>query len=89
MTGQMRHPDPGQDQEASVIGQQEQMAPALLGIPADPRVSPAGLPGGGTEQQTSQRPARTVPHQVLQVLADAIAMPQIVIALEQKLEQRR
>ena len=40
----------------------------------DPPVARAGLPGGRAEQQTSQGVAPPVPHQVLQVLADTIAL---------------
>src|SRR5512136_80733 len=65
------------------------MTAALLPTPAQPLVPRGHLPGRRTKQQTSQRPAFTVARQVLEVLADAIAMAQIMIALQQELEQPR
>src|SRR3989442_12759480 len=64
------------------------MARALLGAPANPRIARRGLPGRRTKQETSQRPTVLAPRQVLQVLAHAIAMPQIVVALQKEPEQR-
>ena len=69
MAGQVRHPNPGQNQETRVVGQQAQMALTLLGIPANPLVPRRGLPSRRAEQQAGQRAALPVPRQVLQVLA--------------------
>src|SRR6266446_2379661 len=88
MAGQVRHTDPRQDEEPGVVGDQAQMARALLGAPANPRVARRCLPGRRTKQETSQRPTVLAPRQVLQVLAHAIAMPQIVVALQKEPEQR-
>src|SRR5438309_5000387 len=64
------------------------MAAALLGVPANPQVPRRRLPGRRTEQQASQRPAVLGPGQILQVLAHAIAMLQIVVALQKAPEER-
>ena len=88
MAGQVGHPHPGRDEQAGVVGKSAQMATALFGSPADPAVPPGHFPGGRAEQQTGQYVAVPVASQVLQVLPHTVAMPQIMITLEQEPEQR-
>ena len=88
MAGQMRHPHPGQDEQAGVVGEPAQMTTALFGSPTNPAVPPGHFPGRRTKQQTGQYSAVPVSSQVLQVLTHTVAIPQIMIALEQEPEPR-
>ena len=77
-TAQIRHLDPGQDQKTGVVGDQPQVALALLGRPADKLVPVLTLPGRRAEHQAGQGSALVVARHVLQVLADRTAKTQIV-----------
>jgi hypothetical protein len=83
----MPHSYPRQDQETGVVAQKAQMALALRIAPADESVAWMTPPGRRAKQQTSQRTALACADQIFKVLADTIAMPQIMVALEQPLEQ--
>ena len=87
VAGQMRHPHPGQDQETRVVGHPREALPTLLGSPADERVAGLALPGGRTKHQTGHRSTLAFTHQVAQVFTDAVALAQVVMALQQEPQQ--
>jgi hypothetical protein len=69
MTGQMRHPDVREDQEAAVVEHSGQvLAPGLSG-PADPVVAHGHRPGG-TRQQDATEPQLTRRDEVAQPVAE-------------------
>src|SRR6266850_11559 len=88
MAGQVRHADPWQNQQTSVIGDEAQIAATLLATPANPLIAPSSLPSSRSKKQTGQRPAVFVLGQVLQIFADAIAVPQIMVTLQEELEEQ-
>src|SRR6266705_799935 len=83
MTGQMRHPHPGRDQETSIVGDQMKALAAGSGVPADILVPVGTLPSRRAEEHASQRLSVAVAHQILQVLAHWAAVTQIVMPMKQ------
>ena len=81
MAGQMRHPDPGQDQKAGVVGEQRQVALAHLRVPSDKRIAALRFPCRRAEEHTGERAALRIADPDLQVLAHRGAIAQVVIAL--------
>lgn len=51
MAGQVRYPDPGQNQKPHVIGQEFEIVLSYLGIPADKVITRGTLPGCRTKQK--------------------------------------
>jgi hypothetical protein len=86
MAAQVTHANPGKQEEPRVIGDQFQMRASLFGSPAQPLIAGGGFPGGRTKQQTRQGPALAVFGQVLEVLPQAMAVSQLMVARQQKLE---
>ena len=80
--GEMRDADPGQDQEASVIDDQWQVALARGGGPADEAVAGGGFPGGGAEAEQGQRQAVAGVHEVAQLGAGQVLVAEIVVAVQ-------
>ena len=89
MAGQVLHAHPGQNHKPRVVAQQAQLALTLWSIPANPLIPRYGLPSRRAEQQAGQWAALPVPRQVLEVLPDAVAVPQIMITLQEELEEQR
>src|SRR2546422_1780985 len=54
MAGQMRHADPGQDEQTGVVGDQTQMAAPLGSRPADPLNACGALPGRRAEKRSEE-----------------------------------
>src|SRR6266513_3054466 len=69
---------PGQNQKPLVVGEQRKISFAGLGVPADKAIARAALPRGRTKQQTRQHATPALGDQILQVLADATAVTQVV-----------
>src|SRR5438132_9436012 len=88
MAGQVWHFYPRQNQQTSVIGDEAQIGATLLATPANPLIARGRLPGSRSKKQTGERPAVLVLGQVLQIFADAIAVPQIMVTLQEELEEQ-
>lgn len=87
MTGQVGHARPRQNQQARVVGEIIQAALPSRRLPTDVLIARPALPGRRAKQHAGQRTARPVPHQVMQILAHATAVAQVVMPIEQRLEQ--
>src|SRR5215510_13909721 len=83
----MRHCNPGQNQESSVIGDEANIAPPRFGAPADVAVTAAQMARGRTPRHTRYRTS-LCPTNILQVLADRLLIAEVVILLHQAVEQR-
>ena len=89
MTGQMRDLHPAGNEEAGVVRQALQIAFARGAVPAQEGVAIRALPGRRAEQGAGHRAFVPIPHQVAEVLADRVALPQVVLMGEQAVEQPR
>jgi len=87
MTGQMRDFDPGRYEKARVVGQPLQIALARGAIPAQEGVTISALPRRRPEERTRHGPAVPVAHQIPEVLAHRVAMPEVVVMGEQAVEK--
>ncbi len=81
--GKVRDADPGQDQEASVIDDQRQVALAHGGGPADKAVAGSGFPGGGAEAEQGQGQAVAGVDEVAQLGAGQVLVAEIVVAVDE------
>ena len=77
-TGQMRHPDPGQNQESRIVGDPMQPLLLLKRTPSDELVAGAALPGRRSKHDAGQQPSRFCRDGVLEILAYRAAPAQIV-----------
>jgi len=73
MAGQVRHPDPGQDQKPHVVGQEVEVYLSCISIPADKVISGGTLPGRRAKEKAGQRIMPPVKNHVLHVLSDSAA----------------
>ena len=87
MTGQMRDLDPAGNEKARVVGQPLQVAFARGAIPAEEGVAVRALPRRRAEQRAGHRTAVPVPDQIAEVLADRVAMAEVVITGQQAVEE--
>ena len=78
----MRHPHPGQNQEATLVGHQMQILTTDLDGPADKAIAATNMAGRRAIDHTGHRPLPGK-DQILQVLSHGLAIPQIVILLDQ------
>ena len=78
----MRHPHPGQNQEATLIGHEMEILTTDLNRPADKAVPATNVAGCRTIDHTGHRPLPGK-DQILQVLSHRLAITQIVILLDQ------
>src|SRR4051812_48848382 len=85
MRGQVRNPNPWQDQEPRVVGEEANVPPPRLRVPADVAVAAAQMPRSRTPRQTGDGTS-LCPGQILQVLADGLLVTQVVIVLHQAVE---
>jgi hypothetical protein len=78
----VRHPDPWQNQEATLVGHEMEILTTYLDGPADKAIAATNMTGCRAIDHTSHRslPGKD---QVLQVLSHGLAVPQIVILLDQ------
>src|SRR6266581_1922435 len=88
MAGQVWHLYPRQEQQTRVIDDEAQIAATLLATPANPPIARGRLPSSRSKKQTGQRPAVFALGQVLQIFAHAIAVPQIMVTLQEELEEQ-
>jgi hypothetical protein len=86
MGGQLRHPDPGQDQEAAVIGYQVEILSAYPGCPTDKTVPAADMARGRGKDYTGHRPFKGKDH-ILEVLPYRLAISQVVILLDEAVKE--
>ena len=85
--GQVRRRHPGQNQKARVIGEETDVAPPRFAAPADVAVAAPQMTRRRTPRQARQwTPLR--PHQIFQVLADRLLVPQVMVGFHQAVEQR-
>ena len=89
MAGQMRDLHPGRNEEARVVRQALQVAFARGAVPADEGVAVRALPRRRTEQHTGHRASVPVPHEVADILADRVALSEVVLVRQQSMEQAR
>jgi hypothetical protein len=89
MAGQMRHLHPAGNEEAGIVRQALQIAFARGAVPAEEGVAVRALPGRRSEQHARHRAAVPVAHQITDVLADCVALPQVVLVRQQPEEQAR
>jgi len=84
-TGQPRHAP--QHQKAGIVGQEVKILGAAGAVPPDIPIPIGTLPGRSAKEQAGQGAAMAIANQILQILSDRTAMPQIVIMTEQALKQ--
>src|SRR6516164_10198227 len=87
MGGQMWNPHPGQDQEARVVGDEADVGPPCLGVPADVAVTAAQMARRRTPRHAGDR-SSVRPGQILQVLAYWLLIAKIVMMFHEAVEQR-
>ena len=78
MAGQARDHNPGQHEEAGIIGQPLEITFPRGAIPAEEGVAVRAFPRCRAEQRARHRTAVSVPHQIPQVLAHRIAVAEVV-----------
>src|SRR5580704_224036 len=88
MAGQMRNTNPGQDQKATLVGDEGQAASALLSRPTDPLISGSALPGGRSKEQTGQIHSLATADHIAEVLAHGAAIAQVMVLGQIPLEPR-
>lgn len=86
VAGQVGDANPGEDEEAGVVDDPRQRGGPPGGGPSDPPVPRGALPGGGPEDDAGQRAARAGPHPILEVLADAGLVAEVVMPMEAVLQ---
>ncbi len=84
---QMRNPDPRQNQEARVVSDEADVAPARFGAPSYITVAAAQMTRGRTPCHAGDWPAFR-PYQILQVFADGLFVTKIMMLFHQTVEQR-
>ena len=84
---QMLDPHPRQYQKARVVGEKANVASPRFSAPADEAIAAAEVSWRRTPGQTGER-ASAGPDQILQLFADWLLVPEIVMLLEQAVEQR-
>jgi hypothetical protein len=84
-TGQPRHA--AQHQKAGIVGQEMKVLGAAGVVPPDIMIPSGTLPGRSAKEQAGPGMAVAIANQILQILSDRTAMPQIVIMMEQALKQ--
>src|SRR5579863_851452 len=82
----MRHPDPRQNQEARVVSDESDVAPARFGAPSYITVAAAQMTRGRTPCHARDGTA-LCPHQVLQMLAHRLFVSEIVMVFDETVEQ--
>ncbi len=80
--GQMRDANPGEDEEAGVVGSPVQPLGTGSVAPADEAVAAGYFPGGGAEEQTGEVAPVVVASQVGKMLADRASMAEVMVASE-------
>ena len=83
-TGQPRHAP--QHQKAGIVGQEVKILGAAGAVPPDIPIPIGTLPGRSAKEQAGQGAAMAIANQILQILPDRTAMPQIMIMMEQALK---
>jgi hypothetical protein len=86
MGGQVRHPDPGQNQEAALIGNQVEVLTAYSDIPTDKAVPAADVARCRGKGDTGHRSSQGK-DQILEVLAYRLAISQVVILLDKAVKE--
>ena len=84
----MRNTNPGKDQKPGVVGDPTQAFSSLIAAPANPLIADRALPGGGSEYHAGQRSTRAAADPILQVLPNAAAVAQVMIATQTFLQLR-
>lgn len=79
---QMRHLNPWQNQESTLIGDQMEIVFAGGYIPPDKSIAGSDVPRGGRPHQTSDRPAMGKGY-ILEVLSDRLGVTQVVVLVNQ------
>jgi hypothetical protein len=82
MAGQMRHPHPGQDEEAGIVSYAVEIGGSCGRLPSDKGVTRGGFPCGGTEEETGQILTGVILHQVLEMFTDRSIEPEVVMVVQ-------
>ncbi len=82
MAGQMRHPHPGQDEEAGIIGHEGEVGGSCVRLPADQGVARGGFPCGGTEEETGQILTGAISNQVLEMFTDRSGESEVMMVVQ-------
>src|SRR5579872_1571553 len=83
----MLDPHPRQNQKARVVGEKANVASPRFHAPTDEAIAAAEVSWCRTPGQTGER-ASACPDQILQMFADWLLVPEIVMLLDQTVEQR-
>ena len=83
---QVRHPDPGHNQEAAVIGNQVEILSSYTGRPTDKAVPAADVARGRGKGYTGHRSSKGK-DQILEVLPYRLAISQVVILLDKAVKE--
>lgn len=86
MGSQVRHPDPGQNQEAALIGNQVDILSAYTGCPTDKAVPAADMARCRGKGYTGHRSSKGK-DQILEVLPYRLAISQVVILLDETVKE--
>jgi hypothetical protein len=79
-TGQLRYPP--QNQEPGIIGQEVKVLGTVRAVPPDVTIPIGALPGRRPKEQAGQRMTLAIANQILEILADRAAVPQIMVMME-------
>ena len=86
MTGQIPKVDPFRNQKPSVVGDVPKVGLAGFTVPSDKRVTRLCFPGSRTEEQRPQESSVKIADQILEILPDRVAQPQVVMLSDEALE---
>jgi hypothetical protein len=82
MTGQMRNTNPGQDEEAGIVGHEYNVLSSCFRLPSDEDIARCTLPCCGTEEEAGQVPTGAIPNQVLYIFSNSSVEPDVVISAQ-------
>jgi len=74
----MRHPHPGQDEEACIIGHEVDVVFACGRLPPNKGVARSDGPGGGPEEETGQVLTGAISHEILDLFTDRSSEPEVM-----------
>lgn len=84
---QMRNLDPGQNEEAGVLGNKMDVSISVSGLPSDEVIPRGHLPGCGSPAEASQRPSLMEGH-ILEVFSHGLTVTQVVVSVDESLVER-
>lgn len=84
---QMGNLDPGQDEEAGVLGNKMDVSISVIGLPSDEAIPRGHLPGCSSPAEASQRPPLMEGH-ILEVFSHGLTVTQVMAGLDESLMER-